>query len=433
MIIVKGIINRFKNSKEAKNASWLIVGRIFQMILSFVVSIITARYLGPSNYGIINYATAYVAFFTSLCTLGINSVIVKDFINNPEDQGKTIGTTIILRIISSALSSLMIVAIVSIVDRGESTTIFVSALCSLALIFQVFDTITYWFQSRYESKVTAIAILIAYIASSVYKILLFILGKSVAWFAFATSVDYICLAILLLMAYKKNDGPKLSFSWEKGKDLLAQSYHYILSGMMVAIYGQTDKLMLKQMLDSNSVGYYSLASSINTMWVFVLSAIIDSIVPTIMRYHKDGNIDEFNKKNRQLYAIVIYVSVIVAIFMIIFGKPAIILIYGKAYTPASSVLTIICWYTIFSYLGVARNAWIVCENQQKYLKYMYFSAAILNVILNYFMIPIWGARGAAIASLITQICTSLVIPAFIEDMRPNIRLIIDAFALRGIK
>ena len=68
----------------------------------------------------------------------------------------------------------MIVAIVSIVDRGESTTIFVSALCSLALIFQVFDTITYWFQSRYESKVTAIAILIAYIASSVYKILLFI-------------------------------------------------------------------------------------------------------------------------------------------------------------------------------------------------------------------------------------------------------------------
>ena len=74
-VMVKGknsmkFLSILKN-KEMKNAGWIIAGRIAQMVLSFLISIFTARYLGPSNFGIINYAGAYVAFFTSLCTLGI--------------------------------------------------------------------------------------------------------------------------------------------------------------------------------------------------------------------------------------------------------------------------------------------------------------------------------------------------------------------------
>lgn len=424
---------RLLASREVKNAGWIIVGRVIQMILSFLVSIFTARYLGPSNYGIINYAGAYVVFFTSLCTLGINSVIIKDFVDNPEDQGKTIGTTIVLRAISSFLSSLMIVGIVSIVDRGEPVTVVVSVLCSIALVFHVFDTINYWFQSRYQSKVTAVATLIAYIATSLYKIVLLVLQKGVMWFAFASSVDYIVLAICLFQAYRTHNGPKFQLSWEKGRYLLSKSYHYILSGMMVAIYGQTDKLMLKQMLGETSVGYYSLASSVNTMWCFVLQAIIDSIYPTIMSLYNSGSKEAFERKNRQLYSIVIYVSIFVALMFMLFGRFAVVLIYGVEYEPAADLLKIIAWYTIFSYLGVARNAWIVCTNNQKYLKYMYFSAAIINVLMNLCFIPIWGAAGAAVASLLTQILTSMILPCFIRSMRPNAKLMAEAFILKGIR
>lgn len=424
---------RILRNKEVKNAGWLIVGKIIQMIINFLVSIFTARYLGPSNYGLINYAGAYVAFFTSLCTLGINSVIIKDFVDNPESQGETVGTTIGLRAISSFLSALLIILIISVVDRGEITTLIVAALCSTQLIFHVLDTINYWFQSRYESKVTAIATLIAFVVTAAYKVVLLVLHKDVTWFAFATSIDYILLGVLLLISYKRASGPKLSFSWIKGKLLISKSYHYILSGMMVAIYGQTDRLMLKQMLSETTVGYYSLAASINNMWVFVLQAIIDSVYPTVMKLYNIGDKKGFEKKNRQLYAIVIYTSIFVAVMFVLFGKYAIKILYGDAYLPAATPLKIITWYTIFSYLGVARNAWIVCENKQRYLKYMYFAAAIINIILNYFMIPVWGASGAAAASLITQIMTSMILPFFIRDMRPNVKLMADAFLLKGIK
>lgn len=430
--MIKSIIAFFKKSKEAKNASWLIGGRIAQMLLSFIVSIFTARYLGPSNYGVINYAAAFVAFATSFCTLGINSVIIKDFVDFPEEQGKTIGTSILLRALSSLLSAIMIIIVVYFVDYGETTTIIVCGLSSVALIFQVFDTINYWFQYRYQSKVTSIATLIAYFITSLYKIILLALGKNVEWFAFATSVDYICIAFFLLLAYKKNGGPSLSFSKSKAKSLLKASYHYILSGMMVAIYAQTDKFMLKQMLDESAVGYYSLASTLNTMWVFVLTAIIDSMYPTIIQTYK-SNKALFEKKNRQLYSIVIYVSIFVAVCFVLFGKSVIRLLYGSEYLPAVEPLKVITWYTIFSYLGVARNAWIVCENQQKYLKYMYLSAAFVNVALNYIFIPVWGATGAAAASLLTQICTSIILPCFIKTMRPNVILMLDAFRLKDIK
>ena len=84
-------------------------------------------------------------------------------------------------------------------------------------------------------------------------------------------------------------------------------------------------------------------------------------------------------------------------------------------------------------MGVARNAWIVCNNMQKYLKYMYLTAVIVNIALNYILIPQLGAYGAALASLITQICTSIIIPVFIPDMRPNVILIGQAFLLKGFK
>lgn len=419
------------NSKEFKNAGWLIGGKVIQMLISFIISIFTTRYLGPSNFGIISYANAYVAFFTSLCTLGINSVIIKDFVDYPDEQGKTIGTTIGLRAVSSFLSAIMIVAIASIADRGETETITVVALCSISLIFQVSDTLNYWFQSKYLSRVSAVATLIAYIIISVYKIILLIMKKNVLWFAAAVAMDYLFIAVIMAISYKKYNGPRLSFSWKKGKHLLKKSYHYILSGMMVAIYGYTDKLMLKQMLDETSVGYYSLATTISGMWVFILTAIIDSMYPTIVNSYKT-NRELFEKKNRQLYSIIIYASFFVSVMFMICGKLVIRILYGDEYLPAVEPLKIVTWYTAFSYLGVARNAWIVCENNQKYLKYMYFGAAVINILLNWCMIPFWGVSGAALASLITQICTSLILPCFFKKMRPNTRLMIQAFLLKKL-
>lgn len=421
----------FLKSKESKNAIWLIGGRVAQMVLSLFVGVLSARYLGPSNYGLINYAAAFVTFFLSLCTLGINSVIIKDFFDHPDEQGTAIGTTIVMRLVSSFCSSIVIIGISFFLDYGEWETILVVVLCTVSLLFHVFGTISYWFQYKYKSKITAIAVFLAYFATTIYKIILMILNKSVFWFAFATSVDYIVFGALLLIFYKAHQGPRLKFSWAKGKSLLASSYHYILSGIMVSVYGKTDKLMLKHMLDEAEVGYYSTAVAICSMWTFVLSAIIDAMYPTIIKSF-DEDKELFDKKNKQLYAIVFYVSTFVSLMFVIFGKFGIGLLYGQEFLPAAVPLSVVTWYTAFSYFGVAREAWMVCNNKQKYLKYMYSFAAIINIGLNLVFIPRLGAAGAALASLITQISTSVILPLCIKEIRPNAKLILEAIMLKGV-
>ena len=425
------MIGTFLKNRTVRNAGWLIGGKIAQMLINLVVGLLTARYLGPSNYGLINYAGAYTAFFASLCTLGINSVIVKELIDRPKAEGEVIGTTLVLRSISSFLSALTIIGVVSVVDADEPTTIAVVALCSIGLLFQLLDTFNYWFQSRLQSKVTAIATLVAYAVTAAYKVFLILTDKSVVWFALATSVDYLCIGVLLLLSYRKNGGEKLSFSWQYGKTLLGKSYHYILAGLMVSVYGQTDKLMLKQMINEAEIGYYSTAVSLCNVWCFVLAAIIDSVVPSIMQAHNE-NEETFKQRNRQLYAIIFYISVFVSLCFTVRAKPAISILYGEAYLPAVGPLRVITWYTAFSYLGVARNSWVVCKERQKYLVWIYLASAAINVLLNSLLIPSFGAVGAAWASLAAQICTTLVVPFFIPALRENSVLMLQAIALRGV-
>lgn len=428
----KNLLQKIVKSKEVKNAGWLIIGKIIQMGINFFVGILTARYLGPSNYGLINYAAAYAAFFFSVCTLGINSIIVKEFIDNPSKEGEILGTSLILRGVSSVFSAITIVAISSVLDSNEPITKIVVILYTISLVFQIFDMFNYWFQSRLQAKYTAIASLVAYSITAVYKIILLVTNQPVTLFALSISIDYISVALILFYFYKKEGGGELSFSFKYGKNLLKKSYHFILPSLMIAIYGQTDKMMLKHMINETEIGYYATAVSLCSIWCFVLSAIIDSMNPSIMKAYQDDE-KSFIKYNKMLYFIVFYVSIFVSLMFTIFGKLIIQILFGEAYLPTAASLRIITWYTAFSYLGVARNAWIVCKNKQRYLKYLYFSSAVLNVILNIIFIPKYGAVGAAIASLISQISTVVIVPFFIKALKENSIMIVEAILFKGVK
>ena len=317
------------------------------MSLSFVVSMLTARYLGPSNYGLINYASSFTSFFSTFCVLGINSVIVKNFIDHPNEEGKTTGSAIGVRMISSICSVVLIMVATLFLDRGERTTHLVVLLLGLGAIPQVFDTLNYWFQAKLESKYAAIASAIGYTVMMGYKISLLVFQKNVVWFAAASSIEYLVVAVCLYYNYRRHGGPSLSFSWRKVKELL------------------------KQMMDETEVGFYSTAVTVCGLWCFILAAINDSMYPVILEAF-ESDIKLFERKCRQLYAIVFYTSAGVSILYTMFAKYIILILYGEAYLPAITPMRIVTWYIAFSYLGDARNVWVISYDCQKYLKYHRF-------------------------------------------------------------
>ena len=90
------------NRKKAffKNIGWLMIGKISELILQFVVSLATARYLGPSNFGTINYVAAYVSFFSSIASLGLTVIVIKEISSNNYNHNEIVWTAIGMRIIA---------------------------------------------------------------------------------------------------------------------------------------------------------------------------------------------------------------------------------------------------------------------------------------------------------------------------------------------
>lgn len=421
-------------NRVLKNASWIIGIQVVKSLLGLVISMLTARFLGPSNFGLINYAASIVAFVSPIMYLGLTGVLVQEIVNRPENEGKILGTAISLSFFSSLLCIGGVVAFVSIANRGERDTIIVCALYSILLIFQSLEMIVYWFQAKLLSKYSSLVSLIAYLIVSAYKIFLLAAKKSIYWFAVSNALDYMIIAVCLLIVYRKLGGQKLRFSFADAKRMLSKSRYYIVSNMMIAIFAQTDRIMLKLMIDDAATGYYSAAVTCAGMTGFIFSAIIDSFRPIIFDNKKT---DERQYENNmcRLYSIIIYLSLLQSVVITVFSKLIIHILYGSAYDPSINALRLIVWYTTFSYLGSVRSIWILAEDRQKYLWVINLSGAAANITLNYFLIPVMGIMGAALASLITQIFTNVIIGFIIKPIRYNNTLMFRALNpvyLKGI-
>ncbi len=416
---------KFMNNRIIKNASWIIVCRIAQAVLNLVVSMITARYLGPSNYGVITYASSIVAFVVPIVQLGFNGILVQMFVDKPDESGKTIGTSTVMTTISSLLGIVGIWAFTGIVNRGETDTIIVSVLYSISMFFQMTEMIQYWYQSKLLSKYVSQISLISRLIVSVYKIYIIATGKSIYWFAVVNSFDFLLISVGLFLVYRKLEGQKLSFSLKLAKEMLSKGKHFIISGMMVSVFAQTDKIMLKLMISDEASGFYSAAVTCAGMTVFFFTAIIDSMRPVIFK-NKKKDPRQYEKNTVLLYSIIIYMALAQSVVLTLFAEPITTILYGKEFLPSVPVLRIITWYSTFSYLGAARIIWFLSEEKEKYLWVTNIIGAVINLIGNFVLIPVLGACGAAIASLLTQFITNFALNLVIKPLRENGKLMIKA-------
>ncbi|MBO5379051.1 MAG: flippase [Clostridia bacterium] len=412
-------------NKVFKNASWLIVCKVIQALVGLVISSITVRYLGDSNFGIINYASSLVSFVLPVMQLGFNHVLVQQTVSHPEEEGKIYGTAILLSMISSAACMIGIFGFVSIANAGENEKIIVCMLQSIVLLAQAIETIQYWFQSKLLSKYFAITTLVAYFIVSIYKIVLLILKTNVYWFVTVGLFDLFLIDAILLIVYRKNGGQRLSFSWAVAKRMFSKSKHYIISSLMVTFFAQTDKIMINFMLGDAETGWYSAAVSTALTTSFVFSAIIDSMRPSIFARYNDEK-RGYEERVVLLYSVVIFASLLQAAIMTVFAKIIIGILYGADFYNAVGALRIVVWYTTFSYIGSVRNVWILAEGKQKYLWVINLSGALFNILFNLIFIPIWGINGAAFASLITQIFTNVVLGYIIRPISYNNKLMLKS-------
>lgn len=409
------------------NTGWMMFKNIYSMLISLVIGSLSARYLGPSNFGVLNYGSSIISFFTTISKLGLDSVLVAEMARTPEKENSYLGTALVMRLLTSILSFIMIWGIVVILEPNDKILQVVTILQAIAIIFQTSEVLFFWFQVRLEMKYITLASIVAMTVTGGWRVSLLASEASVQWFALSSSISALVCGIYTVYFFVKKAHVKLQFSYSDAKFILSNSYHFIINGLAVTLYTQLDRIMLGKVVSDEAVGWYSAASTLAVMWEFVPIAVVNSARPLLVKEY-DADKRKFLQKYRWLLLGITVMGILVGVFFTVFGKLLVYILYGEKYYPAIPALAILIWSTSFAMIGTARGIWIVAERKNKYSKYFTIIGAIVNVILNAAVIPRWGVSGAAFTTLISQIVVALVAPMLYKETREFLGIYKGAFA-----
>ena len=414
--------------KILSNSVWMIIQHLYSMLSSLIIISLVARYLGPSDYGLINYCASVITIFTTLAGLGLENLIVSEIIRNPDKEGGYLGTALVMRLISSFISYPLILGLIAALNPGDKTLLIVAAFQALGMVFQTYDVLVYWFRLKLKMKYVSIALVCAITVASVFRIILLVNKATVEWFALAISVQAFVAGVVITAFFIKKKDVRLKVSAKDAGALLKISYNCIISSMSIIIYMEADKIILENMTDSAHVGIYSAAVLLATCWQFVPNALIDSSRPVVLEKRKISY-EEYIDQFKLIMGGVNLMSFIFALMMSCLGWVVIFVIYGSEYMDAFVPLIVLSWSSFIGISGYTRTIWITGEGLYKYEKYFAVSAAILNIVLDVLFIWQFGIVGAAVATLITYVYEVLIVPLFFKETRIFPKLYFQSFRM----
>jgi len=420
MNIPKKILQLKHNSgfrKYFANTSWLLVERTLRMAVSLFVSIYVVRYLGPERFGLLSYALSFVGIFVALASLGLDEVVVRELIKTPEQREKILGTSFLLKLVGTLLMWAAILFAIPLTENNLQTNILI-IIIAFGTVFQAFNVIDLNFQAKVKSKYVVHAQFVQLIISSIVKIILVVNEAPLIWFASIYSLDVIVLAMGLVFAYLYNGDNIFSWEWsfETSKYLLHDSWPLILAGVVISVYMKIDQVMIKEMLGAKEVGLYAAAVKLSEAWYFIPMAIASSLFPAIINakvYQKEV----YYQRLQKLYDLMVWIAIAIALPTTFLSTLVVEFLYGKEYLGSSSVLIIHIWTAVFVFLGVASSKYLLAENFIKKTFYRTFIGALLNIIMNYYLIGIIGIQGAAISTLVSHFFAAYLYDILDKDLR----------------
>jgi O-antigen/teichoic acid export membrane protein len=401
------------------NTGWLMADKVLRLFVGLFVGVYVARYLGPEKFGILQFSMSFVALFGAFAKLGLDGIVVRNAVQDPDSRDELLGTAFGLRVIGGVVLLAVVFGTVQLTGSEPLTQLIVMIIAA-GHVLQAFQVIEFYFQSQVMARLASIAGITGLLVSSAIKLALIWSGASLIWFGWVFVVEHGLKGLVLASLYIKQRIPlwHWRFRFTQAKLLLRDSWPLILSGLVVMVYMRIDQVMIKMMLDSKAVGNYAAAVRLSEAWYFVPQAITQSLFPAILSAKKQSEKLYYDRLQR-LYDLMVWLAVAVAIPTTFLSGWVVNLLYGHDYTHAGEVLALHIWAGLFVAMGVASSKWLLSENLQAFSAINTALGAVLNVILNYLLLPYIGIMGAAVATVISYAVAAYVSLLFYSKTRIN--------------
>lgn len=396
------LLNLTHNQKRVTgNIAWLVGGHAFRMVLGLIVLGMVARYLGPDEFGILNYAIGLAVIFTSIATLGMEGIVIREMVRMPESVNTILGTSFVLRVAGSVLA-VGAVSAAAVVAGADPTTHPYIFLVSLAFLPQSFEVIDLWFQKNIQSKYTILARSAAVLMGAGFKIALVLWKASLTWFCIAYVMDFAFIAVALGWIYFSRGGRMQlwDFSLPVARHILRDSWPLIVSGVLIITYMRIEQILVMNVLGSRSAGIYYASAKIMEIWAIIPSFILTSVYPIQVEKRKHDP-QAYRRQLQLIFDVMSGLGFVMAVAVFLLAPAIIWIVYGPEYRAAVPVLMVHAWSALIIFSGSVRGQYFLLENINIYHTWCAAVGIVLNVVLGLLFMRWIGTPGAAAAAVLS--------------------------------
>ena len=386
-----------------KNSSWLSISQVITSVCAFLWTIIIARYLGVADYGIVSFAISFNLLLGIIMDIGMSTYVTREIAKHKELVYKYTNNiffvklilAIILFFISGILLFLMgysnLTILVTLVFTLEA--IFISMTGYLNAVFQAFEDL------KYQS--------IGTILNSGFLLLGILITISFNWGVLAVAVSYavayfICLiytSSLLVRTYGK---PEFEFDFAFWRDAAIKSLPFGLTAFFYTIYFSIDVVMISMLAGDYATGLYNSAYkviSVFTAFYVIYQYVVFPLMSKL--YAEDTNLLKVSFEQSFKYSLLILLPIIIGVYL--YAPYLINLIYTNEFALASGPMQILIWTVVFLFINGVATSLLNSIGKEFSVTKIYIVAAVFNIILNFFAIPVWSYMGASAATVLSEI------------------------------
>ncbi|NMM65090.1 oligosaccharide flippase family protein [Clostridium sp. P21] len=366
-----------------------------------------SRILGPTEIGRINFANTFISYFILLASLGIPTYAIRECAKVKDDKSKlnsVYSELLSLNFIFTFISYLCLVVVLNTFDFNKYKNLIyfysisiIFTTIGVSWIFNVFEKYFYIIMRSLIFQVISLILLFVFVKSKndymIYAGLIIFsnVGSNILDFGYARK--FVTFSLKSISNIKRHIKPIL-----------------IMFSVTIAstIYVNLDVTILGMLKSAREVGLYTAATKINLALVTLISSISTVLLPRLSYYISRNNTDKYDYLIYKTVDFIMMVAIPISVGLFVLSKDIIVLFSGIGFIDAFMQMRILAIGICCSRLNyiIAIQIFIPID-KEKYSLYSTLCGAIVNCILNYFMIPKWGGNGAAVATVISEIIVLL--------------------------
>jgi polysaccharide transporter, PST family len=406
-----------------RNSGWMLGDRGIRLSIGLVVNAWLVRYLGADQLGLLSFAQSIIVITAVASQLGLETILVRDLVRQPESDLEILGTAIRMRLAGWLATLGFATATVVWLRPGDTKAMWLTWACSLTALAQTLDIVETWFQSRTRVAPVAIARLSAFLIGAVVKVIAILAHAPLETIALILSGEALLSSAGLVVAYVRAGGTPRH--WRavrvRAAGLMRDAWPLMLNSVAIVISVRVDQMILTTLRGTTENGIYAAAQRLTEIIFYIPTAVCAAANPVLLRSHQRDPAEYIRRLQRVFSALAgagLAIAVIVSL-----GAPLIIrILFGPAFHESARVLAIQAWSCPPLFLGIAQTNWFIAEDRQRGLLVRSALAAAVSVVLNFVLVPRMGARGAALTMLLSQTGAQILFNVLDPATRPLFRM-----------